>query len=130
MSMLSAFKVSASGLAAERYRLDVISTNLANANTTKVDGRNPYRRRTVQLSEDPNGGVKVINTVDDMSEFRQVVDRDNPLADANGIVYYSNVDPIAEMVDMIGASRSYEANLNAFQATKQMIQRTLDILRA
>jgi flagellar basal-body rod protein FlgC len=129
MSMISAFKASASGLAAERYRMDVISTNLANAGTMRVNGKDPYRRKEVVLKESSDG-VQILDTVDDMSPFRSEHEPGSPLADSNGLVYYSNVEPITEMVDMIGASRAYEANLNAFLTTKQMIQSALDIIRA
>lgn len=129
MSIFGAFRTSASGLAAERYRMDVISTNLANSNTMRVNGSDPYRRREVILQEGSAGGVSIQSTVADMRPFRTEHDPNNPLADAQGLVYFSNVDPITEMVDMISASRAYEANLSAFQATKQMIQSALDIIR-
>lgn len=129
MSLTSAFKVSASGMIAERYRMDVISTNLANANTSRVNGQDPYRRKMVVLMPEADGGVRIQNTVADMSPFREVNDPGNPFADERGIVVYSNVDPIVEMVDMISASRAYEANLNAFQLTRQMIQSAIDIGR-
>lgn len=129
MSLTSAFKVSASGMIAERYRMDVISTNLANANTSRVNGQEPYRRKMVVLMPEADGSVRIQNTIADMSPFREVNDPGNPFADERGIVVYSNVDPIVEMVDMISASRAYEANLNAFQLTRQMIQSAIDIGR-
>lgn len=129
MSLLKSFGVSASALAAERYRMDVISTNIANANTMKANGREPYRRKSVVLTEGPDGGVKIDNTLDDSSEFRIVNEPGNPMADENGNVTYSNVDPIVEMVDMMSASRAYEANIQAFNSTKQMLQSALDIGR-
>jgi flagellar basal-body rod protein FlgC len=109
--------------------MDVISSNLANANTTRVNGQDPYRRKMVVLMPEADGGVRIQNTVADMSPFREVNDPGNPFADEHGIVIYSNVDPITEMVDMISASRAYEANLNAFQLTRQMIQSAIDIGR-
>ncbi len=129
MSLLRTFGISASALTAERYRMDVISSNLANANTMRMNGVDPYRRRVVELMQNRDGSVAITGTVEDMSPFRAIEDAGNPYADANGLVYYSNVDPITEMVDMISASRAYEANLNAFNLTKQMLQNALDIGR-
>jgi flagellar basal-body rod protein FlgC len=129
MSLLRTFGVSASALTAERYRMDVISTNLANANTVRMNGQEPYRRRFVVLSPETGGGVRIEDTSEDMSDFRVVHEPGNPLADAEGNVHYSNVDPIVEVVDMISASRAYEANLQAFNMTKAMLQSTLDIGR-
>ncbi len=128
MSLLRTFGISSSGLTAERYRMDVISANLANANTMRVNGQDPYRRKMVVLMESENG-VSINGQVEDDSAFRESYEPGNPNADTKGIVYYSNVDPIYEMVDMISASRAYEANLNAFNLTKQMVQSALDIGR-
>ncbi|MBS1717875.1 MAG: flagellar basal body rod protein FlgC [Armatimonadetes bacterium] len=126
----SALRISASGLTAERFRLDVISSNIANANTMKVNGKDPYRRRDVALVGDENG-VQIQSVVMDNRPFRQVEDRSNPNADPNtGMVTYSNVEPIEEMVNMIGASRAYEANIAAFESAKGMIKDALTIGRA
>lgn len=129
MSLLKSFGISASALTAERYRMDVISTNIANANTMRANGREPYRRKEVVLGADENGGVRIENTLDDQTDFRVSNEPGNPLADEKGNVYYSNVDPLTEMVDMMSASRAYEANLAAFNATKTMLQSALDIGR-
>lgn len=128
MSLLNTFGISSSGLTAERYRMDVISANLANANTMRANGQDPYRRKMVVLMENESG-VAIQGQVEDSSAFREAYEPGNPNADNKGIVYYSNVDPIYEMVDMISASRAYEANLNAFNLTKQMVQSALDIGR-
>lgn len=128
MSLLKTFGISSSGLIAERYRMDVISANLANANTMRANGQDPYRRKMVVLMEN-SAGVAIQGQVEDATAFREAYEPGNPNADAKGIVYYSNVDPIYEMVDMISASRAYEANLNAFNLTKQMVQSALDIGR-
>ena len=129
MSLVNSFDVSASALTAERYRMDVISTNIANANTMRANGHEPYRRKDVVLAPDENGGVMIEDTVDDQTEFRVANEPGNPLADENGNVFYSNVDPITEMVDMMSASRAYESNIAAFNATKMMLQSALDIGR-
>jgi len=109
--------------------MDVISTNLANANTMRIGNNDPYRRKIVSLMENYDGSVSINGIVEDLSPFRAVHEPGNPYADSEGIVYYSNTNPITEMVDMISASRAYEANLNAFNLTKQMLQSALDIGR-
>jgi flagellar basal-body rod protein FlgC len=109
--------------------MDVISGNLANANTTRGAGQEPYRRKLVVLAPEADGTVRIVDTVSDAAPFRESYEPGHPNADSRNIVQYSNVDPIAEMVDMISASRAYEANLNAFALTRQMIQSALDIGR-
>lgn len=125
-TLAHAMRASSSGLTAERVRMDVISTNIANANSMKIGGADPYRRRDVSLTGGPEG-VKVSRIVEDRSAFRIVSDPGNPNADASGNVTYSNVDPLIEMVNMIGASRAYEANVAAFNSTKGMIRAALSI---
>lgn len=127
MNINSALRASSSGLSAERFRLDVISANIANANTMKVGDKDPYRRKDVALvgGED---GVQIAGVVDDQRPFREVVDPGNPNADPKtGIVTYSNVEPVEEMVNMMSASRAYEANVAAFNSAKGMIREALQI---
>ena len=127
MNTLSgAMRISASGLTAERFRMDVISSNIANASSMKVGGKDPYRRRDVALSGDVDG-VKIVGIVEDRKPFRIVNEPGNPNADSKGDVTYSNVEPITEMVNMIGASRAYEANIAAFNSAKGMIKSALQI---
>ena len=145
MGMFDAMEVSASGLTAERMRMDVVAENLANANTTRgVDGQ-PYRRKEVVLAErqaegsfgaalagamsGKPGGVEVAQIAEDQTPLKQVYDPSHPDADANGYVQMPNVDSVAEMVDLISAQRAYEANVTAMQAAKQMISKTLELLR-
>ena len=145
MGMFDAMEVSASGLTAERMRMDVVAQNLANANTTRgVDGQ-PYRRKEVVLAERQadgsfgaalagamNGkpaGVEVAAIAEDQTPLKQVYDPSHPDADANGYVEMPNVDSVAEMVDLISAQRAYEANVTAMQAAKQMFAKTLELLR-
>ncbi len=129
MSNLSqALRASATGLAAERFRMDVISTNIANANSVRTNNQDPYRRRDVVLVPTSNG-VSVSQVVEDERPFRIVHEPGNPLADREGNVYYSNVEPVAEMVNMLGASRAYEANIAAFNSAKSMIRSALNIGR-
>lgn len=120
-------RIAASGLSAERTRLDVISSNIANANSMKLKGGgDPYRRREVVLGNGPDG-VEVKAVIEDMRPFREVSDPGNPNANEEGKVLYSNVDPIVEMVNMMSASRAYEANIAAFNSTKTMIRSALQI---
>ena len=132
--MFDSLRISASGMTAERLRMDVISANIANADSTTGPNGQPYQREEVVLQ--PAGsfdsvlqGVEVAGIVADQTPPRRVYDPGHPDADAQGYVSMPNVSPITEMVDLIGASRSYEANVTAMNATKQMITRTLDILR-
>lgn len=129
MTLNNAMRVSSSGLAAERFRMDVISSNIANANSMKVAGKDPYRRRLVEVSGDPNG-VRITAIKEDQRPFRQVLDRGNPNADpTTGMVTYSNIEPVEEMVNMLSASRAYEANIAAFNSAKSMVRSALSIGR-
>lgn len=128
-------EVSLTGMLAQRVRMDIASSNLANANSTDENG-NPYRRK-IPIFEailDSSGDipvyrVRVKRIVEDPSPFRMKFDPSNPLADKNGYVRLPNVDPVKEMVDMISAIRSYEANLTAFNTYKNSILNALEILR-
>ena len=126
MNLNTAMKISASGLAAERYRMDTISTNIANANTIKKPGTDAWHRQDVVLSGDENG-VRVTGTVSDPTDYVVKHEPDNPYADKDGNVFYSNVDPLYEMVNMLSASRAYEANIQAFNSAKSMIRSALQI---
>jgi flagellar basal-body rod protein FlgC len=146
MGMFDAMEVSASGLTAERMRMDVVAENLANAQTTRGADGQPYRRKEVVLAErqaeggfgaalrgamtgGKPGGVEVAAITQDQTPLKQVYDPGHPDADANGYVQMPNVDPVAEMVDLITAQRAYEANVTAMQAAKQMFAKTLELLR-
>ena len=125
-TLAGSMRISASGLTAERFRMDVISSNIANASSMRVAGKDPYRRRDVALSGGVDG-VRIVGIIEDQKPFRVVSDPGNPNADAKGNVTYSNVEPIAEMVNMLGASRAYEANIAAFNSAKGMIKSALQI---
>ena|SRR5690242_9961486 len=151
MGMFDALNVSATGLTAERLRMDVTAENLANAQTTRGADGQPYRRKEVVLGEVAGGGfgaqlsramspptpaagaapggVEVEGIVQDATPGKLVYDPGHPDADAKGYVRMPNVDTVAEMVDLITASRGYEANVTAMQTAKQMFSKTLDILR-
>lgn len=134
-------EVSASALTAERLRLDVIASNLANANTTRTREGGPYRRQVVvfapqaqtgfgwPLAERPGTGVRVVGIRPDLSPLKRVYNPGHPDADAEGYVTLPNVNPVVEMVDLIGAARAYEANVTVINETKNMSVRALDLLR-
>jgi len=135
MGLFDALNVSASGMSAERLRMDVIASNLANANTTRGADGQPYRRQEVILQEkSPSfgevlGGVMVAGIVDDPTPPRRVYDPGHPDADKNGYVTMPNGNPVTEMVDLITSCRGYEANVTAMNAAKQMFTKTFDVLR-
>ncbi len=152
MGLFDALSISASGLSAERLRMDVTAENLANAQSTQGADGQPYRRKEVVLqatggpggfqavlagamgadgpgSDETPGGVQVAGIVEDETPGRRVYDPGHPDADAQGYVTLPNVDSVTEMVDLISASRSYEANVTAMQTAKQMFTKTLELLR-
>lgn len=136
MHVFSALDISATGLYAERTRMDVIANNLANINSTRTPEGGPFRRQMVILSgaeaTDPNKlerlGVDVVGVVDDPSPFSLVYNPGHPDANADGYVAMPNVNVVEEMVDMITAVRAYEANITAIDAGKNIIRRSLDII--
>ncbi len=144
MSFLNALDISGSALTAQKLRMDIISQNLANANTTRTEDGGPYVRQTVVLTPTDVGGtpaagnlsgaagaqgVAVSQIVEDTDGLKSVYDPTHPDADENGYVAMPNVDTVKEMIDMISATRSYEANITAFNAVKQMASNALDIGR-
>ena len=132
---LSSLKIAATGLHAQNARMRVIAENLANADSTgKTPTDQPYRRRipTFEAQMDDEAGgeiVKIGQIKQDMSDFLEKYEPGNPAADKNGYVKYPNVDPLIETMDMREAQRTYEANLNVVTVTRQMLGRTLDILK-
>jgi len=128
--------IAASGLRAQAGRMRVLSENIANAESTSQSaGGDPYRRKiptfTSELDRALDSRVVTLGRVKtDTTAFRVKYEPGNPAADAAGNVKYPNVNPLIEMTDMREAQRSYEANLNIITATRRMIQRTLDILKA
>jgi flagellar basal-body rod protein FlgC len=144
--MFGSFDINASGLTAQRYRMDVISENIANVDTTRTEDGTPYRRKSVIFQEKGSTvkftdafqkasgvysggqGVKVVKTFEDTStDLKMVYDPSHPDADENGYVSYPNVDVVTEMTNMIDATRSYEANATAFEASKSMAVKGLEI---
>lgn len=135
MDLKSAMGVSVSGLRAQSLRMRVIAENLANADSVATEpGGQPYARKTVQFRAKVDKGtgaeaVKVQAIREDKTGFRRVYDPRNPVADATGYVQLPNVSSLIETADLKAAQRSYEANLNAIEAAKQMTMRTLDLLK-
>lgn len=143
MSAFGAMDISASGMTAQRLRTDIISQNIANVNTTRDSNGEPYKRRTVVFEEKPSNsfndylsvasssignGVKVSQIVEDEdTPMTMVYDPSHPDADEDGYVMYPNVNTVTEMTNLIDASRSYEANVTAFNATKSMTMQALEI---
>ncbi len=152
MSFLNSLDLSASGMTAEQLRMDVISNNLANVDTTQSPGGGPFRRKEVILSPnqpsfmqtlrdaqqgDDSGadteslaGVRATGIVDDPSPLHQTYDPGNPAADKKGYVSTPNINVVTEMVDMMGATRAYEADVTAVNSAKSMAEHALDIGKA
>jgi flagellar basal-body rod protein FlgC len=136
MDFVKTLAIAASGLRAQAGRMRIISENIANADSTPTTpGGDPYRRKVPVFESDFNRqlGVQLVElgkTQTDDSAFRIKYEPGHPAADANGNVKYPNVNPLIEMSDMRDAQRSYEANINVVTATRRMIQRTIDILKA
>jgi flagellar basal-body rod protein FlgC len=129
-------RVSASGLTAQRTRLDTIASNLANATTTRTPEGGPYRRREVVFTPQAEGaepgaesGVTVTEIREDARQPQMVYDPAHPDANPDGYVAMPNVSVLEEMVDLISASRAYEANVTAMNVEKGMMQKALDIGR-
>ncbi len=142
MDFESAIQISASGLRANRTWINVLSSNLANVNTTKTANGVPYTRKTVVYETVPADGfsgelnaamgeevdkVEVAGIVEDKRDFKQVYDPGHPDADEKGIVLMPNINPVEEMANLLNASRSYEANLAALQTTRQLALKSIDI---
>ena len=136
MDFIKTLAIAASGLRAQAGRMRIISENIANADSTPSSpGADPYRRKipTFQTEFDRALDVQLVELgkiQTDQSEFRLKYEPGHPAADKNGNVKYPNVNPLVEMTDMREAQRSYQANINVVTATRRMLQRTIDILKA
>lgn len=134
MGIFNSIRISASGLSAERLRMDTISSNLANVNTTRGEDGKPYVRKIAVFQEaidKANGtnGVKAVGIVEDKSELPKQYDPSHPDADEDGYVTMPNVNVLNEMADMMVATRAYEANIDTLNATKSMFSKALEIGR-
>jgi flagellar basal-body rod protein FlgC len=148
MGLFDMMNISASGLTAERQRAEVTSANLANAETTHTDTGGPYVRKEVvfsasntspfrtvlnrvgHLGQNPAGSVQLTQVVNDSTPPVMRYEPGNPDADKSGFVAYPAINPVSEMVDLMGAVRAYQLNASAVGAAKQMIQQSLDILKS
>ncbi len=149
MAFLSSFDICASGLSAQRLRMDIAAENISNINSTRTEAGGTYRRKDVVLESYGSGsfrealrsasrgqgfkssaaGVRVAEIIEDDREFKKVYNPDHPDADADGYVNMPNVDALKETVDSMSATRSYEANVTALNAMKLMAQKALEIGR-
>jgi len=144
MGLFQSFNISATGMTAQRFRTDIIAENIANVNTTSTESGGPYRRKIVTFQEKDvtpfsqyfsysknravGNGVKVSKVSEDFeTDFIMEYDPSNPDADENGYVSYPNVNTVTEMTNLIDATRSYEANATAFEASKNMALTALSI---
>lgn len=144
MSFFKSINVSASGLTAERLRMDIISKNIANAETTRTSAGTPYRRQMPIFREQQGtsfsdalseakgqyvtgSGVEVSAIKEDTSAFKRIYNPGHPDADGEGYVLMPNVDVVTEMINLISASRGYEANVTAMNATKSMVMKAMEI---
>lgn len=144
MSVINGMNISASGMTAQRLRMDIISSNIANVNTTRDENGDVYRRKTVVFSEKSSesfdsvlksktgssglSGVKVTSINEDTkTALNMVYEPSHPDANEDGYVSYPNVNTVTEMTNLISASRSYEANVTAFNATKNMALKGLEV---
>lgn len=146
MNLFGVMGVSGSALQAERLRAEVVASNMANANTTRTPAGGPYQRKEVVFESEASdqgafanhllsesngdiGGVKIAAVVSDKSPGLRHYDPGNPDADKNGYVTYPDINPLTEMVDLMSAARAYDLNSSAVQATKNMIDTSIDILK-
>ena len=145
MGMFDGMNISATGMTAQRFRMDVISENIANVNTTRDENGEVYRRKQVVFNEKTSlnfgdtlynslnvykpDGVRVTQVVEDPSDLKMVYDPTHPDADENGYVMYPNVDTVTEMTNLIDSSRAYEANATAFNAAKSIAAKGLELLQ-
>ena len=133
MSLFNIFNVSGSAVSAQSQRLNVVASNLANADSVAGPDGQPYKARQVvfqtQLvgAEQSSAGVRVAQVIEDNAAPRRVHNPDHPLADEQGYVTMSNVNPVEEMVNMISASRSYQTNIDVMNTAKSLLQKTLQL---
>lgn len=141
MSIFSSMKINASGLTLERLKMDIISTNIANVNTTRSEDGLPYKRKEVMFqeslkreknkltgkTEERSFGVKVTGISEDAENFKTIYDPTHPDADENGYVLMPNVNMVDEMISLMTTQRSYEANVTAINTSKSILKKALEI---
>jgi len=126
MNLTNVFKIASSGMSAQNIRLNTIASNIANANSVSSSINTTYRARHPVFAANENG-VKIKAIVEDQSNLQMRYEPNHPAADANGYVYYPNVNIVSEMADMIAASRSYQTNTEVFNSAKQMVLQSLNL---
>lgn len=143
MSIFNSMQINASGLTLERLKMDTISTNIANVNTSRTEEGGPYKRKDVVFQENlvsetnkltgktekKSFGVKVTGIAEDSTNFKQVYDPENPDANAEGYVLMPNVNMVDEMIALINTQRSYEANVTALSTSKSILKKALEITK-
>ncbi|GAB6167706.1 flagellar basal body rod protein FlgC [Clostridium carnis] len=134
MNLFNTMRITASGLSAERLRMDTITSNTTNFQTTRGKDGKPYIRKIAVFQENLDNekglnGVKAVGVVDDKSPLKKMYNPSHPDADKDGYVNMPNVNILNEMADMIAASRAYEANIDTLNATKSMFMKTLELGR-
>lgn len=143
MKIFRAMRISASGLSAERLRMDTIASNIANVNTTRTENGGPYKRKIALFQENleqeidnltgktsfTGSGIKAVGIIEDSAPAKKIYDPSHPDADTEGFVEMPNVNLLNEMVDLISATRAYEANVTAINAEKNMALKALEIGR-
>ncbi len=139
MDFISTFKITGSGLSAQRKKMDVVTSNIANVTTTSTPEGGPYKRKIMSFAADPLekgfdvklkdavNAVKVGQVVDEQEGFKKIFDPAHPDADKGGFVTLPNVNLMLEMTDLITASRAYDANATAFDALKNMALKAMEI---
>lgn len=141
MNFLNTLNIAGSALTAQRLRIDTITQNIANANTTRTENGRPYARKLIVMNENPldfkqeldkkitsqGGGVYVSEVINSEEPFKLVYDPSHPHANAQGYVEMPNVNTAKEQVDLLAATRAYEANITSLNVAKQMIMRSLEI---
>lgn len=132
MSVFNSMRINASGLSLERLKMDVISTNIANINTTRTEDGGPYRRKEVLfeemlLKEETSSGVRVTGIFEDENDMKISHEPDHPDADENGYVLRPNVNMADEMINLIKTQRTYEANVTALNTSKNLLKKALEI---
>lgn len=132
MSVFNSMKINASGLSLERLKMDIISTNMANVNTSRTEDGGPYRRKEVLFeemlsSQKKSSGVKVTQIYEDEANMRIIHKPDHPDADEDGYLTLPNVNMVDEIINLINTQRTYEANVTALNTSKNLLKRALEI---
>lgn len=127
MNLFNVLGIASSVLTAQSMRMNTTASNMANADSVAAPGTEPYKSKQVVFESMPDGKVKVSAIVESAAPAKMVYDPAHPMADSNGYVAHSNVNPVEEMINMMSAARSYQSNVEVLNTTKQMLLKTLEI---